>query len=106
MKAVLLDIVYERPLSIDAIGSFSLKPGQSGMHIPDMVEFHLLDRILDDTTHPLHDAATQAYQHNLDLWTAYNREAADAIPGFVYPPAGVMRLRVVYSVLHQKGERL
>ena len=104
MKAMLLDAFYERPLNIYAIGSFSLKPGQSGMHIPDMVEFHLLDRILDDTTHPLHHTATQAYQHNLDLWTAYNNEAADIIPGFVYPPVGVMRALAAYSTLHECPE--
>ncbi len=87
-------------MTIDTIGTFNLNKELNGYYIPDMVEFYLLEMVLEDYNHPLHDDVSYAYQNNLAIWMDYNNAVAEVLPGFVYPPSGVVHALAAYSTIH------
>ncbi len=87
------------PLAINTIGQFNLNVEEKGSAIPDMVEVYLVERILEDLEHPLHEVVAAAYQHNLALWIEYNHTCAATMSAFGTPPPGLIHALAAYGVL-------
>ena len=87
------------PLAVECAGLMNLNLESQGMAIPDIIELHVLETILKDTSHPLHASVKEAYLANLALWQSYNDAAAAALPQFVPPPLGVTYVLAAYGTL-------
>ena len=87
------------PLAVECAGLLNLNLETQGMAVPDIVELHVLEAILKDSSHPLHASVKEAYLANLALWQIYDDAAAAALPQFVPPPMGVTYALAAYGTL-------
>ncbi len=85
--------------AIDTTGLFNLNPDTKGYHIPDVLEFFMLERVLEDQSHPLHAEAWSAWLSNLALWLEYNDTVAAQLPNFTHPDYAVVCALATYSTL-------
>ncbi len=85
--------------AIDTTGLFNLNPDTKGYHIPDVLEFFLLERVLEDQSHPLYAEARSAWLSNLALWLEYNDTVAAQLPNFTHPDYAVVCALATYSTL-------
>jgi len=87
------------PLTIDCIGAFNLNLETESAAIPDMVEYYVIERILKDTTHPLHSSVMSAFISNVTKWGDYHHNLEDSVTGFVTPSDPILLALSAYSTL-------
>jgi hypothetical protein len=88
---------------IAATGLFNLKLGLNlvDTSAPDMVDFTMLEAVLEDDAHPQFAETRTAWEANYQIWTDYNNDVAAAVPAFAYPDQGVVCALATYCTFNE-----